>query len=118
MFPDSEDSWKVSLVQEQLLILKYLHDEMQGRVKISQAFSSIRRGCILEDVLLRIWGMMICNLQNRSPDSIQTAIFIFFSYSFVERLIGTVHANDLLLMAYSEQHFMLILGLEHLQTNC
>ena len=38
--PDSEDSWKVSLVQEQLLILKRLHDEMQGRVKVSQAFSS------------------------------------------------------------------------------
>lgn len=37
---DFEDSWKVSLVQEHILILKHLHDEMQGRVKVSEAFSN------------------------------------------------------------------------------
>lgn len=38
--PDYEDFWKVSLVQEHILILKRLRDEMQGRVIVSQAFSS------------------------------------------------------------------------------
>lgn len=36
----TEDSWEVSLVQDQLLILKHLHDEMQGRINVNQAFSS------------------------------------------------------------------------------
>lgn len=74
----TEDSWKVSPVLEQLLILKYLHDEMRGKVQ-SGFFKhfvfrrKIKTGCILKHillVLLRPWGMMICNLQNRSTDSI------------------------------------------------